>query len=211
MEKRNPKVPTEKAIREAERRLGKSDVIMKRLIGDHGPCPLAEWEYQPFHTLVTSIISQQLSAKAADTIEQRVSEIVTVPFHPDGFLRTPAEALHGAGLSRAKVRYIRELAQRVADGHVSFANLEPLDDDAVIEVLIDLPGVGRWTAEMFLIFGLKRLDVLSLGDAGLQRAARLLYGSTHEATDVLNRIGAPWRPYRSVASWYLWQHLSSAG
>ena len=211
MEKCDAKVPTEKAIREAERWLRKSDVVMKRLVADHGPCPLAEWEYWPFHTLVTSIISQQLSAKAADTIEQRVSEIVTVPFHPDGFLRTPEEALRGAELSRAKVRYIRELAQRLADGRVSFAKLEPLNDDAVIAALIDLPGVGRWTAEMFLIFGLKRLDVLSLGDAGLQRAARLLYDNTQDTTDLLERIGAVWRPYRSVASWYLWQHLGGTG
>lgn len=208
MANRNPKVPTEKAIREAERWLRKSDVTMKRLINHHGPCPMSEWEYRPFHTLVTSIISHQLSAKAADTIEQRVSQIVTAPFYPEGFLKAPSERLHSAGLSRAKVRYIRELAHRVADGRVSFANLEPLDDDAVIEVLIDLPGVGRWTAEMFLIFGLKRLDVLSLGDGGLQRAAKLLYANTQDTTDLLEHIGAAWSPYRSVASWYLWQHLA---
>ena len=207
MIKRRKQPLTEKTVREAERRLSRSDPVMKRLIAEHGPCPLAKWEYNPFHTLVTSIISQQLSAKAADTIENRIAEIVSVPFNPTELLSTPVESLRAAGLSRPKARYIHELAQRVSDGRLSFSNLESEKDDDVIAVLVDCPGIGCWTAEMFLIFGLKHLDVLSLGDAGLQRAARLLYGNGKDQRELLASVAVAWRPYRSIASWYLWQHL----
>ncbi|OQB77343.1 MAG: DNA-3-methyladenine glycosylase [Deltaproteobacteria bacterium ADurb.Bin135] len=198
---------TEKTIREAERHLSKSDPVMKRLIAEHGPCPIADWEYHPFHTLVTSIISQQLSAKAADTIEGRVSEMVSVPFQPEELLSTPVESLRTAGLSRPKARYVHELAQRVVDGRLSFSDIESANDDEVVAALIESPGIGKWTAEMFLIFGLKRLDVLSLGDAGLQRAARILYGKNGDRTDLLENVAGVWRPYRSVGCWYLWQSL----
>jgi DNA-3-methyladenine glycosylase II len=200
---------TEKVVREAERHLGKSDAVMETLIAEHGPCPFAQWEYHPFHTLVVSIINQQLSSKAADTIENRVAKIASTPFKPAELLSTPVESLRAAGLSRPKIRYIHELAQHVADGRLSFSNLESVNNDDVVAVLTEMPGIGRWTAEMFLIFGLKRLDVLSLGDAGLQRAARLLYGNNNDEAELLARVAHAWRPYRSVASWYLWQHLNS--
>jgi DNA-3-methyladenine glycosylase II len=197
----------ERVIRKAERHLSGVDAIMRRLIAEHGRCPLAGWEYQPFHTLVVSIVSQQLSARAAETIEDRVAEIASRPFHPDSFAVTTVEDLRSAGLSQAKARHILALARRVSEGGLSFADLESMDDEAVIRTLVELPGIGRWTAEMFLIFGLKRLDVLSLGDAGLQRAAKRLYGSDGDGKSVLEDIAAAWRPYRSVGSWYLWQHL----
>jgi DNA-3-methyladenine glycosylase II len=201
----------EKAIRKAERHLSKVDTVMRRLIAENGPCPLAGWEYRPFHTLVISIISQQLSAKAADTIEGRIGEIVPRPFYPEGFAGTTAETLRSAGLSQSKARYILELAGRVSDGRLSFAGLETADNETVVKVLVEAPGIGRWTAEMFLIFGLKRLDVLSLGDAGLQRAVKRLYGKEGEGKAVLEDVATKWRPYRSVASWYLWQSLEDRG
>lgn len=190
----NSKQPlTEKTVREAERHISRSDPVMKRLIAEHGSCPLAKWEYHPFHTLVTSIISQQLSAKAADTIENRIAEMVSVPFEPMELLSVSVESLRSAGLSRPKARYMRELAQRVSDGRLSFSNIESeKDDDDVIAALVDCPGIGRWTAEMFLIFGLKRLDVLSLGDAGLQRAARLLYGNGEDGAGLLASVADVW-------------------
>ena len=117
----------------------------------------------------------------------------------------PAEALCAAGLSFAKARYIVELAQRVSDGRLSFEAMQEAPDGDVIAALVELPGIGQWTAEIFLIFGLRRPDVLSLGDAGLQRAARLLFGEDAE----LERVGQSWRPYCSVASWYLWRHLDA--
>jgi len=193
-----------KAVREAERHLSLSCQVMARLVAEHGPCQLANREFRPFHTLVTSIISQQLSTKAADTIERRVLGLVPA-FSPSGFLDVPSEALREAGLSAAKAKCILELAARISDGRLDFEALLDQSDDDVMAALTEVWGIGRWTAEMFLIFGLKRPDVLALGDGGLQRAVRLLYGD--EAT--LEKNGQAWKPYRSVASWYLWRHLES--
>jgi DNA-3-methyladenine glycosylase II len=202
-----PPTPISKAIRQAERHLAKADPIMKRLITRHGYCPLAEREFQPFHMLANSIISQQLSTKAAATIKQRVGMIVGVPFQIERILSCAPEQLRGAGLSQAKSRYIRELAARVADGRLTFDELIELEDEAVIVKLIEAPGIGRWTAEMFLLFGLKRMDVLAIGDAALQRAARVLYGKRSKSATLLPRVAEAWRPYRSIASWYLWRSL----
>ena len=199
------------AIRQAERHLAKVDPIMKGLIAKHGHCPLAEREFQPFHMLANSIISQQLSTKAAATIKQRVGELVGVPFQTSLVLSTAAEKLRAAGLSQAKTRYLRELAADVSDGRLEFTEIISLQDEAVIEKLVVVPGIGRWTAAMFLIFGLKRLDVLAIGDAGLQRAARLLYGKQRKSDNLLPRVSQAWRPYRSVASWYLWRSLDGGG
>ena len=201
------KSSVEKAIRKAERHLAKVDAAMKRLIAKHGHCPLAQREFQPFHMLANSIISQQLSTKAAATIKRRVGELVGVPFQTERVLSVSAESLRAAGLSQAKARYILELATHVSDGRLEFDEIISLGDEAVIEKLIGVPGIGRWTAEMFLLFGLKRLDVLAVGDAGLQRAARLLYGKKRRSKTLLPRVAEAWRPYRSVASWYLWRSL----
>ena len=193
-----------RAMLDAERHLRQSCRIMARLIAQHGPCPLADREFRPFQTLANSIISQQLSAKAADTIERRVLAIVP-GFTPAGFLAVPTEALRAAGLSAAKARYIGELAQRVSDGRLNLEGMQQTPDADVIAALVELPGIGQWTAEMFLIFGLRRPDVLSLGDAGLQRSARLLFGDDAK----LEHVGQSWRPFCSVASWYLWRHLDA--
>lgn len=198
------------AIRRAERHLAKADPIMKQLIARHGHCPIAEREFQPFHMLANSIISQQLSTKAAATIKVRVGALVGVPFQTGKVLAATPEKLRGAGLSAAKTRYIRELAAHVSDGRLDFDQIVSLDDEAVIEKLVIVPGIGRWTAEMFLLFGLKRLDVLALGDAGLQRAARNLYGKKRKSATLLPRVGENWRPYRSIASWYLWRSLETS-
>ena len=194
-------------MRRAERHLARVDPIMRRLIARHGPCPLAEREFQPFHMLANSIISQQLSIHAAAAIKQRLALLIAPPFSAEGFLRISNEQLRGAGLSQAKSRYILNLAGRVSDGGIRFDQIIAKDDEEVIDTLAECPGIGRWTAEMFLIFGLKRLDVLALGDAGLQRAARILYGKNRKSKTLLTRVAEPWRPYRSVASWYLWRSL----
>jgi DNA-3-methyladenine glycosylase II len=202
-------VAIDEAIRKAERHLANADPIMKRLIAKHGHCPLAEREFQPFHMLANSIISQQLSTKAAATIKRRVGELVGVPFETSEVLAVAAEKLRGAGLSQAKTRYIRELAAHVNDRKLDFDAIISLDDEAVIEKLIIVPGIGRWTAEMFLLFGLKRLDVLAVGDAGLQRAVRILYGKKRKSETLLPRVAEAWRPYRSIASWFLWRSLEA--
>jgi DNA-3-methyladenine glycosylase II len=206
MPKPNRHILSAKAILDAQRHLSRSDRVMARLILAHGKCPLARRSDAPFHTLASSIINQQLSAKAADTIKRRLAEFAPMPFQPEDFLNAPIGGLRTAGLSGAKARYIRELAERVAAGTLDFEAMAGERDEAVIERLMALPGIGRWTAEMFLIFGLKRPDVLAVGDAGLRRAARMLYGDKEPAA-LLAKIGAAWRPYRSVASWYLWKHL----
>jgi DNA-3-methyladenine glycosylase II len=193
---------SKRTVIEAEKYLSQSCNVIARLIALYGPCSLADRKFRPFQTLATSIISQQLSAKAANTIERRVRAIVP-SFTPTGFLAVSPEALRAAGLSSAKARYIVELAQCVSDGRLNLEAMQYALDADVIAALVELPGIGQWTAEMFLIFGLCRPDVLPLRDAGLQRAARLLFGE-----DVtLERVAQPWRPYCSVASWYLWRHL----
>lgn len=112
--------------------------------------------------------------------------------------------LRSAGLSAAKIRYITVLAQHVNDGKLDLETLQYLSDKEIITILVALPGIGQWTAEMFLIFGLHRPDVLPIGDVGLQRAIRLLFGDDARIEDV----GQRWRPFCSVASWYLWRSLS---
>lgn len=192
------------STQEAEQHLRRACPVMELLIARHGSCLLAERAFQPFRTLVCSIIGQQLSASAASTIENRVHAVVP-DFTPAGFLEVSFETLRAAGLSSAKVRSVVELSQRVRDGRLNLMTLPELCDADVITTLMELPGIGRWTAEMFLIFALHRPDVLSLGDVGLQRAARLLFGQESG----LERVGQSWRPFRSVASWYLWRHLDS--
>ncbi|MGO9373572.1 MAG: DNA-3-methyladenine glycosylase family protein [Syntrophobacteraceae bacterium] len=192
-------------------RSGTELVLSRKSRGDKtAECMEPESSYaslitQPFHSLASAIISQQLSAKAADSIKKRLSLITPIPFSPHGFLSVATEALRSAGLSTAKSKYIVDLANRVTDGRLDFDKLNEEPDEMVIATLTEIPGVGRWTAEVFLIFGLKRADVLSVGDAGLRRAVRLLYGNSENG--LLEQVSDVWRPYRSVASWYLWKHL----
>lgn len=203
--------PQRAAIRHAEAHLQRVDPVMATLIRQHGPCALAGYQYRPFHTLTVSIISQQLSSAAAETIEKRISAVVPPPFEPAAFLSTSQSTLLNAGLSKAKLHYIRTLAERALDGRICFTRLSEQTDSEIVATLRDCPGIGPWTAEMFLIFGLQRLDVLSQGDAGLQRAVRILYPHARRKASPLSAVAEPWRPYRSIASWYLWQFLDRDG
>ncbi|MCX7174276.1 MAG: DNA-3-methyladenine glycosylase 2 family protein [Proteobacteria bacterium] len=200
-----PVVLTGERQRLAEQHLLKSDRVMAKLVRTHGNCKIGSRAFRPFHALTTAIISQQLSVKAADTIAARVALHAPRPFEPAAILAVAPESLRAAGLSGAKARYIHGLAQRVEDGSLNFPKIRKLHDEAAIAALTEVPGIGRWTAEMFLIFTLKRPDILSLGDAGLWRAVRLLYG---EAAD-MQVVAERWRPYRSVACWYLWRSLDN--
>jgi DNA-3-methyladenine glycosylase II len=191
----------------AEAYLRQSDRVMDNLILKHGPCTLAQRPLDIFHTLVVSIISQQLSAKASDKIERRVAECIPYPFNAKDMVCIPPEHLRKAGLSFKKVTYIRNLAEKINNGSLSYEVLASKSDEEVVASLVQLPGIGQWTAEMFLIFGLKRPDVLALGDAGLQRAAKTLYPGMAINGKALEKASERWKPYRSVASWYLWRHL----
>ena len=185
----------------------KGDPVMKRLIKEHGPCRIHAVNGSLFHHLASAIIAQQLSVKAADTIQSRVMKLTSNPLTPKHWLSADPEALRAAGLSKSKAAYIRNLAEAVDQNRISKRRLYAMGDDEAMLALTALKGIGPWTAEMYLIFGLQRLDVLSLGDAGLQRAARRLYNHGKPKDGLLETVSETWRPYRSVASWYLWQSL----
>jgi DNA-3-methyladenine glycosylase II len=195
---------TEEETRRAEKHLRRRDPVMRGLIATHGPYELHRLQFKPFHTLARSVISQQLSAKAADTIEGRVRQALGGSIGPKRCLSADIETLRSAGLSGAKATCLMELARRVDSGQLNFRSMLRMDEDELILMLTDIPGIGRWTAEMFLIFGLRSPNVLAVGDAGLRRAAKMLYGR-----DALEQYRADWEPYCSVASWYLWRHLDS--
>lgn len=166
-----------------------------------------------FHALARAIVFQQLSGKAAATIHGRVVALGgggRFP-RPTEFKGLADEALRGAGLSRAKVAAVRDLAQRVCDGRLRLAGIGRLSDEAVIERLVEVRGIGRWSAEMFLMFHLGRLDVMPVGDLGVQEGLRLLDGLERRPTpDELAERAAPWRPLGSVASWVLWRLVDEA-
>jgi DNA-3-methyladenine glycosylase II len=201
------KTLTSALLKQAESHLGKSDRVMAKLIRTHGPCTLGKRPFDLFHTLVVSIISQQLSAKASDTIERRIAECIPHPFNAEDVVCVQPERLREAGLSTRKVAYIKGLAERANTGSLTYEALASKDNDEVLTSLMEIPGIGLWTAEMFLIFGLKRPDVLALGDAGLQRAAKMLYPKASSNGNALEKASERWKPYRSVASWYLWRHI----
>jgi DNA-3-methyladenine glycosylase II len=197
----------------ARRVLMRRDPILGAAIKRIGVCGMAERQRSDhLSALVGAIVSQQLSTKAAATIFGRL-----VALFPEKQISTAAAiaalddaALRGVGLSRQKVGYLRDLCARIADGRLRLENLDGLPDELVIERLTAVKGFGRWTAEMFLMFRLHRPDVLPVGDLGIVNAVRKLYGLRKQPDPKrLQKIGEAWRPYRSVASWYLWQTLKA--
>ena len=168
-----------------------------------------------FGALAEAIVYQQLSNKAAATIYSRVEALyprATDGFTPRHILQTPDERLRGCGLSRAKVLAVQDLARRVASRELpTLEQAQALDDAALIERLVQVRGIGRWSAEMFLMFTLGRPDVLPLGDYSLRKAyAKAFRRRALPSPQVLDRAGEKWRPYRTVASWYLWRTLETA-
>jgi len=194
--------------RAASRALGRADPELAALIGRIGPCRMQLMpSAAPFPTLLRSIVFQQLSGKAARTIHGRVLEALDGPLSPAALRAVAVRKLRRAGLSRAKCAALRDLAAKVEDGTVPGARaLARLDDEAIIERLCEVRGVGRWTAEMYLMFSLGRPDVLSLGDLGLQKGFRKAFGMTRlPAARTFERRAERWRPWRTVACWYLWR------
>ncbi len=194
-------------IRRAVRHLKSCDEVISGLIQKHGRCTITPARDNPFHALSSSIISQQVSAHAARAIKARLFQVLgSDRFQPEGILKLSPRALKGAGLSRAKIKYIRGLARAVRSGKLDFAGLARAEEEEVISHLVSFPGIGTWTAEMFLIFGLGRPDVLSVNDAGLKRGLKLAYHLPQipSAAEMIS-LGESWRPYRSVASWYIWR------
>ena len=198
----------------ARRFLMRRDPVLAAIIRQHGPCGLGAVRdrFDHFAMLVRAIVFQQLSTKAATTIHDRLMTLL-----PGG--RSDAIALaalteeqfRSVGVSRQKAGYLRDLCAQVGCGAVALDELDAMDDEAVIASLTRVKGIGRWTAEMFLIFRLLRPDVLPVGDLGIITAVQKAYKLRKPpAPDRLRKIGEPWRPYRSIASWYLWRSLDNA-
>jgi DNA-3-methyladenine glycosylase II len=195
----------------ARRVLMRRDPVLGAAIKRIGACGMAGRQ-RPDHlsALVGAIVSQQLSTKAAATIFARF-----VALFPDGRITDAAAmdrlddaAMRSVGLSKQKVGYLRDLCARIGDGRLVLDELDALGDEAVVERLTAVKGFGRWTAEMFLMFRLHRPDVLPVGDLGIVNAVRRMYGLRKAPRpERLRRMGERWRPYRSVACWYLWQSL----
>lgn len=184
---------------------------MRALMRRTGPCGLAPTR-QYFPTLLRSIVGQQLSGAAADTIWGRFRARFPGARYPrpEDVLAAPDEVLRAIGLSRAKVLSVKDLCAHVLDGRLDLRHLSRQSDEDIIESLIAVRGIGEWTAHMFLMFSLFRLDVLPIGDLGVRRGAQVLFGlpalpAPQEVTALAEARG--WAPYRSVASWYLWRVL----
>ena len=197
----------------ARRALMRRDPILGAAIKRIGPCGMAARQRSDhLSALVGAVVSQQLSTKAAATIFSRLLALfpggTIAGAHQITAIADPS--LRGAGLSGQKVGYLRDLAARVSDGRLDLDELEQLPDELVIERLTSVKGFGRWTAEMFLMFRLHRPDVLPVGDLGIANAVRKLYRLRKQPdAKRLVTIGEAWRPYRSVACWYLWQSLKN--
>jgi DNA-3-methyladenine glycosylase II len=190
----------------AQRHLSRRDPLLGRLIRRVGPCTLQPGG-EAFPMLVRAIISQMLATKAALTITARV-EAALQPHGvtPAAIAAASAEGLRGAGLSRAKVLALKDLAQQALNGGLSLERLADKSDEQVIAALVSVRGIGRWTAEMFLIFSLGRLDVLPVDDFGLRAGVRELYDLPDlPGRAELRERGEIWRPYRSIATWYFWR------
>jgi len=189
---------------------------MRALVEEHGPLSMRQRRRgrptDAYGILVRSIVGQQLSTRAASTIYGRVVELFggEVPA-PAELIAADPDTLRAAGLSRAKVAYLRDLAERVEDGDLDLDHLTELSDAQVSEQLTAVKGIGQWSADMFLIFHLGRPDILAVGDLGIRRAAERAYGLKKiPDAKTLTRIAEPWRPYRSFACLYRWASLDNA-
>ena len=199
-------------MRKAIQHLKKADPVMAAIIDRAGPYTI-QYREPVFRTLVRSIVYQQLSGKAALTIFTRLATAMkSDPMTPEAVLKLRSPKMRTAGLSQQKISYIRELAQVTHQGVIQFERFPELDDDEVIHQLTKVKGVGVWTVHMFLMFALRRPDVLPVGDLGVRSAMKKAYGLAELPKPAqMETLAAPWRPYRSVASWYLWRSLENDG
>lgn len=197
-------------VEHAVRHLRKADPALARVIARVGACDFSRRESGThFAALTRTIVFQQLSGKAASTILGRLHGLYgDRPPTPQALLATTDETLRSVGISTQKATYLRDLASRVADGRLPTARLGRLSDERIMEALMGVKGIGRWTAQVFLMFRLARPDVLPDGDLGIQKAIQRAYGLRRlPKPERVQKIGAPWAPYRSIASWYLWRSL----
>lgn len=194
-------------MRKAIHHLKKADPVLAGIIERVGPYRISYRE-PDFGTLVRSIVYQQLSGKAAATILNRLLARTGDPPTPESILRMRPDTMRKLGLSRQKTVYIRDLAARTRKGEIDFTRLREWQDHEIIGHLTQVKGIGVWTVHMFLIFALRRTDVLPTGDLGVRAAIKKAYGlQALPKPDEMERIAQAWRPFCSVASWYLWRSL----
>ena len=219
-------------MRKAVNHLKKSDPVMRRLIERIGPFRM-HFETPEFHNLAEAIVYQQLNGKAAATIFERFTVLAGEPLTPEGILKLTDEQLRSVGLSKQKSAYLKDLSAKTASGLLDFARLPEQSDNEVIEHLTQVKGIGVWTAQMFLMFSLKRENVLPTGDFGIRMAIfkhyldrkKMKKGSKAAGKkpaapkkarpqkiklptpEQMEKIAKPWEPYRSIACWYLWRSL----
>ena len=198
-------------MRKAIIHLKKTDPVLAGIIQKVGPYRI-DFREPTFATLVRSIVYQQLSGKVAIVIFNRLVEAAGSPLTPARILKLTPEKLRAIGLSRQKSSYILDLARHTKAGSVAFDTIHELTDDAVIEHLTAVKGIGVWTAHMFLIFALRRPNVLPVGDLGVRAAIKKAYGLAElPKPDEIEHLAQTWHPYCSVASWYLWRSLENQG
>jgi DNA-3-methyladenine glycosylase II len=212
----------ERTMRKAILHLKKSDPVMRAIIERVGPCRM-EFGEPTFHSLAEAIVYQQLNGKAAVTIFNRFSALAGDPLTPEGILKLTPEQMRSVGLSKQKSSYLFDMAQRAHRGELDFSRVPEMSDEEVIEHLTQVKGVGVWTAHMFLMFTLRRPNILPTGDFGVRMAVYKHYldkrrnGSGNSKTrkrkiilpkpEQIEKIAKSWEPYRSVACWYLWKSL----
>ncbi|HUF53599.1 MAG TPA: DNA-3-methyladenine glycosylase [Dehalococcoidia bacterium] len=195
----------------ALRHLKKADPRLAAVIKTAGPFTIRS-DATAFKSLSRAVFFQQLAGPAARAILGRVLTLLETDeetwYPPAALLARSDEDLRTAGLSRMKIAYLRDLSDKFASGFLSEGEFEHLDDEAVIERVSAVKGIGRWTAEMFLMFSLGRPDVLPVGDLGVQKGMQMTYGlDSMPKPDVMREIAEPWRPYRSAGTWYMWRAL----
>jgi DNA-3-methyladenine glycosylase II len=190
----------------AKRALARKDVVMAAIIRSR-PKVFLMRRGEPFLTLARAIVGQQISVKAAQSVWDKVVLCVG-EVTPENVLAKPRPQLRACGLSDRKTEYIADLAQHFADGSIHMHRWPEMSDEEIIAELVQVRGIGRWTAEMFLIFNLLRPDVFPLDDLGLQKGIRLAYFKKRAVSlKTMRKLGESWRPWRSVATWYLWRSL----
>ncbi len=198
-----PRVPAYWA--QARRTLARRDLLLDAIIRAHPDIAL-RGRGDPFRTLMRAVVGQQISVKAADSVWARLC--LAVAPTPEAVVALAPERLAACGVSRSKAEYILDLARHFADGTVRAERWPDMDDEAIIAELVQVRGIGRWTAEMFLMFSLMRPDVLPVDDLGLRRAVGLHYfGGGSASVEALRHVACEWAPWRSVATWYLWRSL----
>jgi len=195
----------------ARRLLMRRDPVLAPVIRQHRTrSPLDAPTMEPFAALVRTITAQQISTKAAATIHGRLVALMRGGVSPESLLALMDVQMREAGMSRQKTSYLRDLATKVQSGELPIASLHELEDEAVIEAIVKVKGLGRWSAEMFLMFRLRRPDVLPVDDLGIVTAIQRLYGLRKKPKpDRIRKIGEAWRPYRTIACWYLWRSLEN--